>query len=375
METSHTDKKTKAAALIYGPEAHHIDHLVPLCFLLDIPLFVTDEDILHSCKNFYPAFDIRYKNANEIGHHLVQNFSVIFSCMPRDLFDEIFFFSQKLHGKRLHTIWCPHGNSDKGHTTYYMEALRKEKVALVYGGKMIDFLKEKDAFRQLIRPIEMGNIRLPFYKKHFLFFKELLQKHSKKKLVGGAKTILYAPTWQDYESSSSFFDATELLIKNLPSTFQLIIKIHPNLLLGNSYKVQSLLWKYEEQDRVLFLTDFPPIYPILDLVDIYVGDMSSIGYDFLSFDKPLYFFNQNGKNPQVDKGLYLFRCGRFLQREEYANFYNMLLTHYEQDRSLFSDFRKEVYTYTFGTEKDSSLLKKEIEDSYNCFPEDDLNFF
>src|SRR5438105_1920604 len=43
--------------------------------------------------------------------------------------------------------------------------------------------------------------------------------------------------------------------------------------------------------NLLFITDFPLIYPLLAKTDIYLGDVSSIGYDFLFFQKPMFFFN------------------------------------------------------------------------------------
>ena len=136
----------KAAALIYGDMAHHLDHLAPLCELLGIPLIVTEEHLHASAKKDYPFIETHYFGYDVNAERLIQAVDVIFCSTPRIMFDEVFFFAQALLQKKVHTIWCPHGNSDKGHHSYFMQALENEEVALVYGQKMIDFLTEKQAF-------------------------------------------------------------------------------------------------------------------------------------------------------------------------------------------------------------------------------------
>src|SRR6267154_2464648 len=126
------------AGLIYGPELHHLDHLAPLCCVMNIPLIVTEEKIAEFAKRYYPDLVVVLSDYMSVPQYLVSHFDIIFYSMPRDLFDEIFFLTQKLSQKRIHTVWCPHGNSDKGNSIFYMEALKKEEAALVYGKQMID---------------------------------------------------------------------------------------------------------------------------------------------------------------------------------------------------------------------------------------------
>src|SRR5262245_919728 len=130
----------RAAGLIYGPEYHHLDHLGPLCSLMEIPLVVTEDKLAEQAGRYYPGLEVILLDCMGAPQYLVSHFDLALYSMPRDLFDEIFFFAQKLAQKRVHTIWCPHGNSDKGNGILYMEALKKEEAALVYGKQMIEYL-------------------------------------------------------------------------------------------------------------------------------------------------------------------------------------------------------------------------------------------
>ena len=174
------------------------------------------------------------------------------------------------------------------------------------------------------------------------------------------RTLFYAPTWKDYEQSSSFFGAMVPLIEHLPPEHQLIVKLHPNLLLQEEFETEEILLKYQDRDRVLFLKDFPPIYPLLSLVDVYIGDMSSIGYDFLSFNKPLFFLNPNERDPSKDLGLYLFRCGIEIKPAEYGQIHSIIDKFFAFELRDFSSLRQEVYAYAFGHPKPLEILKKEI---------------
>ncbi len=363
-----------ATGLLYGPELHHLDHLGPLCAILDIPLIVTEEKIATLAKRYYPHLKVILYDYLVIAEYLVSHYDIVFYSMPRDIFDEVFFFAQKMIQKRICAIWCPHGNSDKGASIFYMEALKKEEAALVYGKQMIDYLKKKGVFKQLKGHVITGNYRYQFYLKNLEFYTGIAAREISAKLKAATKTLLYAPTWQDYEKSSSFFDAIKPLIEKLPSNYNLIVKLHPNLILQEEFEVEEVIAKYEQRQNVLFLTDFTPIYSLLSLVDIYIGDMSSIGYDYLVFDKPMFFLNQNLRDLQNDIGLYLFRCGQEIKPEQYRDIHQIIEHYFQYELRSFSEIRKEVYTYAFGHTKPLEKLKEEILHLYAIFPENGLNY-
>jgi len=346
----------KSAGLLYGSSPHHIDHLAPLCALLGIPLIVTEEEIASLCRTFYPDLNVLYIHYLELPETVVSTFDLLFYSIPRALFDEVFFFAEQFLRKTLITIWCPHGNSDKGLNCFFMEALREEKFALLYGKKMVDFMKEKQAFEQLEAHVLTGNFRFLYYQKHQSFYDTCLAKKLKKfpQSSKDTKLLLFAPTWQDKEGSSAFFDASSILLHQLPQNYHLIVKLHPNLFLQKEEETLRLIEAFENHPRVLVLKDFPPIYPLLQRVDIYLGDASSIGYDALTFQKPLFFLNQTGDIRP------LHSCGTSIPKECYPRIYEILQEVLPEDGNRFSALRKEMYALTFGSFKSLETLKKEI---------------
>lgn len=277
------------AGLIYGPEFHHLDHLAPLCSLLAIPLILSDDALAFQAKKFYPDLDVLQCESPD---QIVQNFDTLIYSTPRVLFEEVFFFAQEMQNKRIRTIWCPHGNSDKGRHSPFMEALKEEELILTYGPRIEEFLKEKGVDVPTQR---VGNYRLAYFEKHKSFYEKLLPKKQ--------NAILYAPTWQDQEKNSSFPDLWPHLLK-APENF--FVKLHPNLYLQYPDEIGRL-----KSEGTQFIEDFPPIYPLLAQMDLYVGDLSSIGYDFLSFHRPMVLLKESE----------LAKAGRYVPKGEYENLF------------------------------------------------------
>ena len=209
--------------------------------------------------------------------------------------------------------------------------------------------------------------RVRFTQKNKEFYDNLLQAEVLQKLPPAKKCLLYAPTWQDGEQSSSFYEATPHLIKNLPKDWNLIIKPHPNLALKEQATYDSFLQLAQTHPNIIFITDFPLIYPLLSAVDMYIGDFSSIGYDFLTFQKPMFFLNQQQRVRESDLGLYLYQCGTEIKPHDYPNIYTIIQNALPQDHALFSSSRKEVYEYTFAEEIEPATLRDKIFSSYTHF--------
>lgn len=332
----------RSAGFIYGPLEHHLDHLAPFCSLMQIPLILTDEDLLQTARLYYPNLTLLHWNCLDAPFEVVQAFDTLFYSTPRCMHDEVFFIAEATFRKKMKTIWLPHGNSDKGHASLLMEGLKNEETVLVYGPKMVDFLKAKQVFKP---SISLGNFRLEYYRRHKNFYNALIQKLS----LPPMKTLLYAPTWQDGENSTSFFQAADSLTEQLPSDLLLLIKLHPNL--EKDTRVLQFMLQHETHPNVRFLTRFTPIYPILERTDLYMGDLSSIGYDFLTFNRPMLFFNPTSRDPS-DPGLYLHRCGETIQPSQIFHFL-------DHDQSHLTPLREETYAYTFGKQS-WDLAKQQI---------------
>src|SRR5262249_34231107 len=136
--------------------------------------------------------------------------------------------------------------------------------------------------------------------------------------------ILYAPTWMDLEESSTFFDTYQYLLGNLPADYNMIVKLHPRLELDDTVNYYHIVGKYESKPNILFLKDFPLVYPLLAHTDLYIGDMSSVGYDFLPFNKPMFFLNKQKRDIHHDRSSYLFRCGVSLLPDRFAQIYDVI---------------------------------------------------
>lgn len=355
-------KKPNLCALIYGKSLSHLDHLAPMCSLLDIPLVVTEESLQIAAQKSYIDLIVHLYDYEDAAIQVVKNFDIVISSLPSPTFQSIFMVAEHLVRKKLLNIWCPHGNSDKGENTYFFEALSEETVALCYGTQMIEKLKRKNVFGSINLILEIGNYRYLHYKKMKPFFDKLLQSYFKS-LNPKNQKVLYAPTWREEENSTLLSDL-EVLIKNLPENMDLIIKLHPNTLIQKEHELLSIYAKYESYPNIVFLSDFPSIYPILDSIDIYLGDTSSIGYDFLVFDKPMFFLNTDNTP--------LSKAGITVSIKDPKIFDQ--IKGYFPDSTLSAN-RKKLYEEAFN--KDASLdnLLQEILSFYATYKEANSDIF
>ncbi len=343
------------AGLVYGPQEHHLDHIAPLCALLDVPLIVTEKHIEKLANELYPQLVIFYREYLSISQVVTENYDIILTAMASPMFESIFFLSQTLMKKRLTSIWCPHGNSDKGGASSIMTALSSEKGVCVYGPKMIDFMKQQNALPKDCKVFVLGNYRKHFFNLHRKYYQDIADKEVFLKFAKKQTTLLYSPTWDDFENASSVHLALPHLLDGLPQNMNLIVKLHPNMLIDDDVTLKQLMWKYEKAENVLFLKDFPLIYPLCENVDLYIGDTSSIGYDFLAFNKPLLFLNVR----EEMQNRYLHKCGVNLLPQDFSELYSYISKSLEKSNE-FSELRKNAYTYTFSKTPDFKTLKKNL---------------
>ncbi len=341
----------KMAGLIYGPLEHHLDHLAVFCSLMKIPLILTEEELARDARLYYPDLQVIFIDATDAPFKITQLFETLFCSIPRVNFDEIFFLAELVFKKKIRTVWLPHGNSDKGHIEKWMEGLENEEIVLVYGPKMIDFLKKKKVFNKIPYCISIGNYRLFYYQKYKKFYESIINKI----VSSSKKIILYAPTWKDCENSTSFFEILPHLIEQQHPDYFLLIKPHPNLL--QDIRAEQLLLQYELHPNLLILRKFHPIYPLLKKTTIYLGDMSSIGYDFLFFNRPMFFLNPL-RRELSDPGLFLHRCGYSITPERYGELFKLIEEKGEQLN--LKKIRKETALYTFGSERNWDKVRKKI---------------
>lgn len=316
----------RSVAIHTGPPSY-LDHLGVLASLLDIPLIVTEENTLKAAKTFYPMINCSWMDLRELSlDFLASQFDVIYMSSHQWSW-ELLPLIELLYGKKMRMVYCPHGNSDKGHSQ--TDHFRKD-IVLAYGSHMIDLLTQTGATKQITQLVTVGNFRYAFYQKNAPFYHQLLNDRWKKR----RPTLLYAPTWDDGENPTSFFKLCFSLVESTLPYFDLVIKLHPFLEEQNPSQTWEIIEKLSTVPGVHFLNDFPSIYPILNNCDGYIGDASSIGYDFLAFDRPLFFLTE-GRGP-------IRECGQTIPLG--SSIGDFIQAHWNDSKN---ELRKKVYNYAF----------------------------
>jgi hypothetical protein len=349
----------KGVGLNFNTNIHWTDHLAPICVIMGIPLLLTDEQHAKEAQSLYPGLQVLLVDWQTVTlQYLVEHFDVFFQSQlwPRDEFNRQCRPWELLYNKTVRNVHCPHGFSDK---LFWFEKTACEDILLYYGHNMLDLFKEIGVTEHLNTLVCSGNYRYLFYIHHQDFYDQLIKERVWSHLDPSKPTILYAPTCHDQEHSTSFFN-TQVLLDKVPSDYNLVVKIHPLLEETDPAALYALLGKYEDRDNIVFVKDLSLVYPILAHSDIYIGDMSSVGYDFLTFNRPMFFLNQLKRNAKDDRHLFLYRCGYEIKPEEYHKFYQILETQLPFDQDRYAAIRQEVYRYTFGDEVPFDALKKAI---------------
>jgi len=333
----------KGIGILPGPRAQYIDHLVPLCHLMEIPLLVTDPIVHDLIERYYPPLDLRLVESEDyLLDEALEGYDLFFYVEFSRCGNGSFQFHEYVTKSKARSVISLHGNPDKFREIYWIERLADEDVVLAYGPQLLELFQKKGVNKI---PIISGNYRLEYYKAHQAFFDAKLPFEKEK------QTILYAPTWTSMNRKSelrmnysSFFDVYREVFERLPEAFQLVVKLHPNLIRFMSSEVEKIKQAYP---HIHFIDDYPTIFPLLNQIDLYLGDYSSIGYDFLYFDRPLFFLKTKEKTPLQSSGI----C---IEEEIYETIAKNM-------EAPLSEKRQQLYRHAYGDSKPLAQLKEEIE--------------
>lgn len=344
----------------------YYDHIAPLSELLNVPFYVCDDPMSFSLgKKYYPDIDIRELGLEQTTPaNLVAKYDYMIFPSHVQREEEYLIAEGNKQGKRLCIMFCPHGFSDK---TYYWSEYSEKDFVFVYGQNMFDIFKEIGIPLDPEKCIAVGNYRYEYYKKNREHQLSIVKEEFLEELDFSKKTLFYAPTWVDEGNSSTFFEGIQTVIEKLPKEYNLIVKPHPRILIRHAAQYYEILSRYAQMDRVVFVDEFPLIYPLLDLSDFYLGDMSSVGYDFLAFDKPLFFIDKPRESKFLERQKYLYRCGTSVELDELKHLYTIIEDSLSEDKEQFSGTRKEVYDYTFCEPRSNSSIQKEFETKTSQF--------
>ena len=313
----------KPVALISGPFFHHLDHLAPLCHFLDCPLLVDDQETYRIGKKFYPSVTIQLTSIDL--KELSEGYNLII-LSTKYAKEELSNAYQAMNIHHMRFCFCPHGQSDKGYYDKSMLSEENQDITLFYGERQKNLIAPKDPF------IITGNFRLAYYKKFQAHFDSLLENELSP--FPNQKTILYAPTWNDHETATTFFNTWRELIDSVPDNYNLIIKLHPLLEKHHPAHAHSALSFNQVKPNIRILFDMPLIYPLLNRTDIYLGDYSAIGYDFLYFNRPLFFLGP--------KSVPLYKCGKQVTSV------HEFLQNLQNEQHELKEKRFQEYHYTFS---------------------------
>jgi hypothetical protein len=135
------------------------------------------------------------------------------------------------------------------------------------------------------------------------------------------KTIIYCPTWRKGNISSiEHFLKKPAVIEQILADYNLIVKPHPNIFnprrkLYNQHIVDNL----RKRNGIILLRS-GNVMPWFQQSDLYIGDISASGYEWLYFDRPMIFLNpQPGVlRPSSDPMsiTFLWQCGDVCNRME-----------------------------------------------------------
>jgi len=337
-----------------GNSVHHLDHLAVIAYILQLPIITDEESVYQSLLRYYPQVTPIYiQEHQQVLAYLAERYDILFtSCAHyRSNLSPIF---EIIFRKKMHFCYCPHGNSDKS-----LDHFQMQNLSLIYGNQMEERLNKMGTLFQMDRYVQTGNYRFPFYQKYKTFYDEIIEREVFSKFTKKQPVILYAPTWPDMESSSSLLDVGISIIEQLPNYYNLIVKLHPWLQHRQTGSVFHIQEKYRDKHNVQILSLFPLVLPLLKRVTIYLGDFSSLGYDFLYFNRPMFFFDSNQRVRTREEATHLHSCGMVIPEKSYQKIYNFIEGHAFL-QNWYRERRKKLYRYTFGKTCDLDKLRESI---------------
>jgi CDP-Glycerol:Poly(glycerophosphate) glycerophosphotransferase len=200
---------------------------------------------------------------------------------------------------RTRIVQIFHGMSDKPFT--YERDFRDYALCLCAGQRQVNRLRAHHHNRQ-IYCVQVGYPKFDAIPRLAPLFGD------------DRKTLIYCPTWRKGGISSIdvFLDHPEV-VAELTERYNLIVKPHPNIFNPSRPCFDpSIVARIEQLPRIE-LARSGTVMPRQAQADLFIGDISAAGYEWLYFGRPMVFLNpQPGRlRPSRDAQAmtYLWQCG------------------------------------------------------------------
>lgn len=134
----------KGIGILPGCRPSFIDHLVPLCALMHIPILVTERAIKELIELYYPPLEIQLVQPDDyILDEALKDYDVFFYVHFYRTGNKTFLFNEYFTRKQARSVMSLHGNPDKFHDMYWIENLVDEDIVLAYGPQLLELMKAK----------------------------------------------------------------------------------------------------------------------------------------------------------------------------------------------------------------------------------------
>ncbi len=289
-------------------------------------------------------------NAESEGSQEYAGYSHLFSAnCDLDAYDLVLtptFLRAEERTRHTRAIQIFHGMSDKPFT--YDRDFSDYRLCLCVGQRQVDRLLQNPANRTM----RWALIGYPKFDR---------PPTLPKLFDNGRKTIIYCPTWRKRGISS-----IERFLKSLDGVdqirqdYNLIVKPHPNIFNPNRQFYDPTIVERLQRIPGIRLIRSGNVMPWFAQSDLFIGDISASGYEWLYFDRPAVFLNpQPGvlqRSPDATSMTYLWQCGDVCDRT--SDLKPLIDQNLQHDR--YHDQREQVLHYSVLNPRDNDATQRGI---------------
>lgn len=174
------------------------------------------------------------------------------------------------------------------------------------------------------------------------------------------KTIIYCPTWRKGGISSIelFLDNPDI-IAQLTTHFNVIVKPHPNIFNPNRDYYSQAIVDALKQLPGIYLVSAGNVMPYFAQSDLFIGDISAAGYEWLYFDRPMVFLNPQPDQLSVSEDsrslTYLWQCGDVCN--EIKCLFGLVMRNLQHSRNYHRE-RESILHYSVYQPRDHGATKR-----------------